>query len=515
MEDKITEITELNPDKVSGVGSPANGTPWLFVKEQSVEDLGENDSEDEDDNDEVAMMSQVTKSFYLDSLVTLISTSNDYAKAMGPSESSQINNFLESLNPTIVAKAKLKAKERDNLPNSSFAYIDSSGGRHLPIQDAAHVRNALARFDQTHFESASARSAAKKKIKAKAKEFGIIVAKSKKNKKFKATKVVSMNEFDVKGGMTAGVNMPKPSNQKGGKSPYIIPAESKVNKGKASNNWVSVDAKNVTKDGDDDSVGPASTPGSPIWETYDASTLDSAARALTEVVNQVNQIKKREEIEAISGDQGDWLDAMQLSIASTDLNSALGLIAALAYHEAAEGVAKSLDKVIQKAKSTKENIMSIMTKEDLAALVAKSSATAVAKAMKETSKKAKKADKKADKKAKKENAIQAGEIRNMKPNGTDRNADDVTSVGKQLEDLAKAVAKISNQPQPNGPNLTGNLSKGLFGLGELEEVAKESDSKITVLAKQLEKTSDPLLKDRLGRELTLAKLQYGHAVGQI
>lgn len=506
MEDKITEITELNPDKVSGVGSPANGTPWLFVKEQSVEDLGENDSEDEDDNDEVAMMSQVTKSFYLDSLVTLISTSNDYAKAMGPSESSQINNFLESLNPTIVAKAKLKAKERDNLPNSSFAYIDSSGGRHLPIQDAAHVRNALARFDQTHFESASARSAAKKKIKAKAKEFGIIVAKSKK--KIKATKVVSMNEFDVKGGMTAGVNVPKPSNQKGGKSPYIIPAESKVNKGKASNNWVSVDAK---KDGDDDSVGPASTPGSRIWETYDASTLDSAARALTEVVNQVNQIKKREEIEAISGDQGDWLDAMQLSIASTDLNSALGLIAALAYHEAAEGVAKSLDKVIQKAKSTKENIMSIMTKEDLAALVAKSSATAVAKAMKEASKKAKKADKK----AKKENAIQAGEIRNMKPNGTDRNADDVTSVGKQIKELAKAVAKISNQPQPNGPSLTGNLSKGVFGLGELEEVAKESDSKITVLAKQLEKTSDPLLKDRLGRELTLAKLQYGHAVGQI
>jgi HK97 family phage prohead protease len=56
---------------------------------------------------------------------------------------------------------------------SSFAYTDSSGKGHLPIGDAAHVRNALARFNQTHFESKEKANAAWAKIKAAAKRFGI------------------------------------------------------------------------------------------------------------------------------------------------------------------------------------------------------------------------------------------------------------------------------------------------------------------------------------------------------
>src|SRR5687768_15406168 len=44
--------------------------------------------------------------------------------------------------------ATLSAKERAQLPDSAFAYIDSSGKRRLPIHDASHVRNALARFGQ-------------------------------------------------------------------------------------------------------------------------------------------------------------------------------------------------------------------------------------------------------------------------------------------------------------------------------------------------------------------------------
>ena len=49
--------------------------------------------------------------------------------------------------------AKLSAKERARLPDSAFAYIDSSGRRRLPIHDEAHVRNALARFDRVRFDS--------------------------------------------------------------------------------------------------------------------------------------------------------------------------------------------------------------------------------------------------------------------------------------------------------------------------------------------------------------------------
>ena len=37
---------------------------------------------------------------------------------------------------------RLDAQARHALPERSFAYIDSQGGEHLPIHDAAHVRNA-------------------------------------------------------------------------------------------------------------------------------------------------------------------------------------------------------------------------------------------------------------------------------------------------------------------------------------------------------------------------------------
>jgi len=47
---------------------------------------------------------------------------------------------------------QLDAKSRARLPDSAFAYIDARGRRRLPINDEAHVRNALSRFNQTTFE---------------------------------------------------------------------------------------------------------------------------------------------------------------------------------------------------------------------------------------------------------------------------------------------------------------------------------------------------------------------------
>lgn len=74
-----------------------------------------------------------------------------------------------------VAKGELSTEERGNLDASDFAYVDSEGGRHLPIHDEDHVRSALGRFGQTQFESDSARKAAARKVLAKAKELGIDV----------------------------------------------------------------------------------------------------------------------------------------------------------------------------------------------------------------------------------------------------------------------------------------------------------------------------------------------------
>jgi class 3 adenylate cyclase len=68
----------------------------------------------------------------------------------------------------------LSAKERAQLPDRAFAYIDSSGRRRLPIHDAAHVRNALARFSQVAFEDDDAKDRARNRLLRAAKKHGIM-----------------------------------------------------------------------------------------------------------------------------------------------------------------------------------------------------------------------------------------------------------------------------------------------------------------------------------------------------
>ena len=72
--------------------------------------------------------------------------------------------------------AELDADDRDKLRKDQFAYVDSDGGEHLPINDESHVRNAMARFNQTDFESAAAKERARKKIVTAAKRHGIEVS---------------------------------------------------------------------------------------------------------------------------------------------------------------------------------------------------------------------------------------------------------------------------------------------------------------------------------------------------
>jgi class 3 adenylate cyclase len=70
--------------------------------------------------------------------------------------------------------ARLKTSKRARLPDSAFAYVDSRGGRRLPVHDRAHVRNALARFNQVVFEDDAARERARKRLLNAAKKFRIV-----------------------------------------------------------------------------------------------------------------------------------------------------------------------------------------------------------------------------------------------------------------------------------------------------------------------------------------------------
>jgi hypothetical protein len=76
--------------------------------------------------------------------------------------------------------AQLTETGRKHIARKNFAYVDKEGGEHLPIHDEDHVRNAIARFDQTKFESAEAKESARRKVLAAAKRHGIEVAKDDK-----------------------------------------------------------------------------------------------------------------------------------------------------------------------------------------------------------------------------------------------------------------------------------------------------------------------------------------------
>lgn len=68
--------------------------------------------------------------------------------------------------------AKLDAGDRNDLSDGKYAFPKE---RKEPIEDATHVRNAIARFDQVQGVSDAERDEAWKRILAAAKRFGVQV----------------------------------------------------------------------------------------------------------------------------------------------------------------------------------------------------------------------------------------------------------------------------------------------------------------------------------------------------
>jgi hypothetical protein len=96
--------------------------------------------------------------------------------------------------------AELDTKKREKLRSSQFAYVDSKGGEHLPINDASHVRNAMARWNQTEFESVTAKERARKKIVSAAKRYGVEVDEKSRVAKPKPTLRAASTKRGPRGG---------------------------------------------------------------------------------------------------------------------------------------------------------------------------------------------------------------------------------------------------------------------------------------------------------------------------
>lgn len=66
--------------------------------------------------------------------------------------------------------SKLTDKEREEFPDSDFAFPKE---RKEPIENASHVRDAVARFDQVEGVTNKERDEAWKRIEKAAKKFGV------------------------------------------------------------------------------------------------------------------------------------------------------------------------------------------------------------------------------------------------------------------------------------------------------------------------------------------------------
>jgi hypothetical protein len=66
--------------------------------------------------------------------------------------------------------AKLKEATRDQIPATKFAFPKQ---RKEPLENASHVRNAAARFDQVQGVTEAERTAAWKRIQSAAKKFNV------------------------------------------------------------------------------------------------------------------------------------------------------------------------------------------------------------------------------------------------------------------------------------------------------------------------------------------------------
>jgi cell division protein FtsX len=75
----------------------------------------------------------------------------------------------------VIVMAKLSQPARDRISEGNFAFPKQ---RKEPLENATHVRNAIARFDQVKGVTEAEREQAWKRIRAAAKQHGVAISNS-------------------------------------------------------------------------------------------------------------------------------------------------------------------------------------------------------------------------------------------------------------------------------------------------------------------------------------------------
>jgi|GEM_PF-468030 len=92
------------------------------------------------------------------------------AAKRGPAKKKTSSAKKKTASANTTASGGMTEAARDRLSDAKFAFPDD---RKEPLNDAKHVRNAIARFDQVEGVSDAERARAWKRIKAAAKKFDV------------------------------------------------------------------------------------------------------------------------------------------------------------------------------------------------------------------------------------------------------------------------------------------------------------------------------------------------------
>jgi hypothetical protein len=317
-DDEMTELVDADFPRVDLVGKGANGIPRFLIAKQDGDSRGlippemvreligkQADPEPERDT------------------VTMTGSPAAIAKLMQ-------EGALRFAKPADgVAKAKVSTADKNDHPDSDFAYIESGGHkdesgrttprskRHFLIHDAAHVRNALARIAQ----GAAFGKEALPKVKAAARKFGIDVSKE-------AHVAEAVTKADVAPDLDDGVD---------GLDPTVPLAEP-----------------------DEMGSGSPTDPGSPAWESIDAATAQKWCSILARAKAACGLLAERELLEAAAGDDDDAGKAYDLQDACCAIDFAISVLAPFAVAEQAEADCGDDEMAAMVGKSAPDPVLSAL-----------------------------------------------------------------------------------------------------------------------------------------------------------
>lgn len=246
----ITEFEELDPVRVDAVGQPANGIDFLVLK-------------------------------------SLPDPVHEFADGLcGESGCSVCAERYLRLGDEDAEKAKMKAKERNALSDSQFAFPKQ---RKEPLNDAAHVRNAIARFSEVEGVSEQERKKAARRILKRAKALGIEVsedsdvARTAKKTAQPPAPDAQESKHDAEEEAAGGGESDGRGDTAPDKDLHLSEAERQT------------EAEKAEPAGDHGSAD--SDPGSSAWEDKDVALGERAERLVSELAEVVRTFTEREKAE--------------------------------------------------------------------------------------------------------------------------------------------------------------------------------------------------------------------------